>query len=257
MLLIRSLPKSASFDESQTALDVVRTKRAKQLMIEKSGGGGGGQSRQAPVSGGARTTKSGLSGERVVGCADLVTEKVMRSKTPTPHHSRPVTPVTSAVSPGHLTMLSPETALPPPPSPPCTCGKVLGDMGPPPGEQDWTDNHSVDSKGTLESRRSQGYVSMNSASSYLIDATGADPVLVPPNVQYLDQYPDNAPMFGYPVDSGLMSHSMTSDRAPLCSSAPVTRDSRLRSHHDSLNKSIIKKVSGFVVINTRTGRNLV
>ena len=64
-------------------------------------------------------------------------------------------------------MLSPETALPPPPSPPCTCGKVLADMGPPPTVDEW-DNHSIDSKGTLESRRSQGYVSMTSASTYLI-----------------------------------------------------------------------------------------
>ena len=87
----------------------------------------------------------------------------MRSKTPTPHHSRPVTPQRS---PGHMShslhghtainniptpqdvniMLSPETALPPPPSPPCTCGKVLGDMGPPPAVDEW-DNHSIDSKG--------------------------------------------------------------------------------------------------------------
>ena len=71
-----------------------------------------------------------------------------RSKTPTPHHSRPVTPQRS---PSHMShslhahtinghtsvnghtaltsqdvsiMLSPETALPPPPSPPCACGKV-------------------------------------------------------------------------------------------------------------------------------------
>ena len=32
--------------------------------------------------------------------------------------------------------------------------------------------------GTLESRRSQGYVSMGSSSTYMIDATGADPVLL-------------------------------------------------------------------------------
>ena len=67
--------------------------------------------------------------------------------------------------------------------------------------------------GTLESRRSQGYVSMTSASTYLIDATGADPVLVPGHEmngrlqQYRDQYPDPPPVFGYPVDGGLMSHS--------------------------------------------------
>ena len=76
----------------------------------------------------------------------------------------------------------------------------------------------MDSKGTLESRRSQGYVSMTSASTYLIDATGADPVLVQAEMNgrpgYRDSYPDGQ-MFGYPVDGGLMSH-MTSDRIPLC-----------------------------------------
>ena len=224
------------------------------MLVEKNA-----VSRHPPVSGGARTTKSGLSGdrperERTVGCADMVTEKVIRSKTPTPHHSRPVTPVSLGrvtTSPGHnVAMLSPETVLPPPPSPPCTCGKVLGDMGPAP-DHDWTDNHSIDSKGTLESRRSQGYVSMNSASTYLIDATGADPVLVTPAVTYRDQYQDSGPMFGYPVEGGLMSHSglNVSDRAPLCA-PPMTRSrSRWCETHMkencgcSLNKSIIKKVS--------------
>ena len=88
---IRSLPKSASFDETQTqtALDVVRTKRAKQLLNEKV------TRQSSTMSVSARTTKSGLSGdyerERTVGCADMVAEKV-KSKTPTPHHSRPTTP---------------------------------------------------------------------------------------------------------------------------------------------------------------------
>ena len=92
--ITRSLPKSASFDETQTqtALDVVRTKRAKQLLNEKV------TRQSSTMSGSARTTKSGLSGdyerERTVGCADMVAEKV-RSKTPTPHHSRPTTPLMS------------------------------------------------------------------------------------------------------------------------------------------------------------------
>ena len=301
---LRSLPKSASFDETQTALDVVRTKRAKQHLLEKSGSRGGGGQGQGEARGGARTTKSGLSGERerTVGCTDLVqlastSEKEVRrerrSKTPTPHNSRPVTP--SHVSPGHVPhvpphnhiaappipphghshhsghhhpevsiMLSPETALPPPPSPPCTCGKVLGDMGPPPAVDEW-DNHSIDSKGTLGSRRSQGYVSMTSASTYLIDATGADPVLVPgggaevvmngrANGGYRDpgypQGPDmshqhNGHMFGYPVEGGgLMSHS---DMAPLCGAPPVQTAVRNRPRPDP----IIKKVSCLYCI-TRT-----
>ena len=287
------MPKSASFDETQTALDVVRTKRAKQHLLEKSGsrGGGGGQG-QETRSGGARTTKSGLSGERerTVGCGDLVSiggtmekeaRRERRSKTPTPHNSRPVTP--SHVSPGHVShvpppipphghshhpghhhpevsiMLSPETALPPPPSPPCTCGKVLGDMGPPPAVDEW-DNHSIDSKGTLGSRRSQGYVSMTSASTYLIDATGADPVLVPGGggqevvmngrgAGYREPgYPPgadiqhNGHMFGYPVEGGgLMSH-MTSDMAPLCGPPPSQSAVRSRPRPDP----IIKKVGRVV-----------
>ena len=57
--------------------------------------------------------------------------------------------------------ISPDSSVPPPPSPPCTCGKVLGDMGPPPPPDPW-DSQSIDSritatsKGTVESRRSQG-----------------------------------------------------------------------------------------------------
>ena len=275
---LRSLPKSASFDETQTALDVVRTKRAKQHLLEKTGSRGGGG--QAEVRAGARTTKSGLSGERerTVGCTDIVDKEARRerrSKTPTPHNSRPVTP--SHVSPSHVPhnhvaappvpphghhsghhqpevsiMLSPETALPPPPSPPCTCGKVLGDMGPPPSDE-W-DNHSIDSKGTLGSRRSQGYVSMTSASTYLIDATGADPVLVPgggaevvmngrANGGYRDPgYPShqhNGHMFGYPVEGGgLMSH-MTSDMTPLVGGPQVQTAVRSRPRPDP----IIKKVT--------------
>jgi len=151
-------------------------------------------------------------------------------------------------------MLSPETALPPPPSPPCTCGKVLGDMGPPPSDE-W-DNHSIDSKGTLGSRRSQGYVSMTSASTYLIDATGADPVLVPgggaevvmngrANGGYRDPgYPShqhNGHMFGYPVEGGgLMSH-MTSDMTPLVGGPQVQTAVRSRPRPDP----IIKKTSSF------------
>ena len=235
-LYFRSLPKSASFDESQSALDVVRTKRAKQQLSEKV-------SRQQQQAATARTTKSGLSGdrERTVGCSDLVAgvaelskEKVAgRSRTPTPHPSRPVTPVAPPQEPASL-LLSPETALPPPPSPPCTCGKVLGDMGPPP-DTDW-DRHSVDSKGTLGSRRSQvefsnldidvipllqGYVSMTSASTYLIDATGADPVVVQgaappplypreprPEPGYPGPGPGHDPYHnGYALDGGLASHA--------------------------------------------------
>ena len=64
----RPMPKSASFDDSQTALDVVRTKRAKQLLTEKS-------STKFPTT--TRTTKSGLSVERTVGCADLVDLEVL------------------------------------------------------------------------------------------------------------------------------------------------------------------------------------
>ena len=239
-LYFRSLPKSASFDESQSALDVVRTKRAKQQLSEKV-------SRQQQQAATARTTKSGLSGdrERTVGCSDIVAgvaelskEKVARagSRTPTPHPSRPVTPVAPPQDPAPSLLLSPETALPPPPSPPCTCGKVLGDMGPPP-DTDW-DRHSVDSKGTLGSRRSQvysspiltsvythvtllqGYVSMTSASTYLIDATGADPVVVqgaaPPPLYPRPEpgYPAPAPgpghdpyHNGYALDGGLASHA--------------------------------------------------
>ena len=291
---LRSLPKSSSFDETQTALDVVRTKRAKQHLLEKTGSRSSGG--QGEVRASARTTKSGLSGERerTVGCTDIVqltstsekdVRRERRSKTPTPHSSRPVTP--SHVSPGHVPhvpphnhvtappipphshshhsghhqpevsiMLSPETALPPPPSPPCTCGKVLGDMGPPPSDE-W-DNHSIDSKGTLGSRRSQGYVSMTSASTYLIDATGADPVLVPgggaevvmngrANGGYRDPgYPPdmgphqhNGHMFGYPVEGGgLMSH-MTSDLAPLVGGPQVQTAVRSRPRPDP----IIKKVT--------------
>ena len=60
-------------------------------------------------------------------------------------HSRP--------SSAELQLLSPETVLPPPPSPPCTCGKVLADMGPAPllEPPDW-DSHSIDSRFTEESK---------------------------------------------------------------------------------------------------------
>ena len=105
-------------------------------------------------------------------------------------------------------------------------------MGPPPPQLEEWDSHSIDSKATLESRRSQGYVSMTSASTYLIDATGADPVLVQAEMNgrpgYRDSYPDGGQVFGYPVEGGLMSH-MTSDRIPLTSNpnltgpAPLTR----------------------------------
>ena len=69
----RSLPKSASFDDSQTALDVVRNKRAKQMSTEKVPRQSS-HSSQAPST--SRTTKSGLSQERTVGCADIVADKV-------------------------------------------------------------------------------------------------------------------------------------------------------------------------------------
>ena len=44
-----------------------------------------------------------------------------------------------------LHVLSPDSSVPPPPSPPCTCGKVLGDMGPPPPPDPW-DSQSIDSR---------------------------------------------------------------------------------------------------------------
>ena len=222
----RHLPKSASFSppngETQTALDVVRTKRAKQIFAEKS-------NPKFPN----RLPKT--ANEPPV-CQILVEQ----TQDPTPHQSVPSSP---QASPGglvhqhttHQEMLSPETALPPPPSPPCTCGKVLGDMGPPPVVEEW-DNQSMDShftaesKGTLESRRSQGYVSMNSTSTYLIDATGADPVLVPAEMDSRASFVDSyqpceqgvGPMFGYPMqgnmDSGMMRDHLPhhSDRIPLC-----------------------------------------
>ena len=85
---------------------------------------------------------------------------VEQTQDPTPHQSIPSSPQASPnqmAHPAHPEMLLPETVLPPPPSPPCTCGKVLGDMGPPPDVEEW-DNQSIDShftaesKGTLESR---------------------------------------------------------------------------------------------------------
>jgi len=234
----RHLPKSASFsppnDETQTALDVVRTKRAKQLLSEKS-------SQKFP-------TRLPKSSEPPV-CQILVEQ----TQEPTPHQSIPSSP---QASPNHLThaqpgphqdMLSPETVLPPPPSPPCTCGKVLGDMGPPPAVEEW-DNQSIDShftaesKGTLESRRSQGYVSMTSASTYLIDATGTDPILVPADMDtrasFIDSYQacDPGQMFGYPmqnsVDSAMMRDHMThvSDRIPLCDHPGISDRTSLFGH---------------------------
>lgn len=236
----KNLPKSASFSppngENQTALDVVRTKRAKQLFAEKSVS-------KFPT----RLPKT--SGDPPV-CQILVEQ----TKDPTPHQSIPSSPQTSPVQlthPPHQEMLSPETALPPPPSPPCTCGKVLGDMGPPPVVEEW-DNQSIDShftaesKGTLESRRSQGYVSMNSTSTYLIDATGTDPVLVPadmdPRSSFLDPYqscdPGNGHLYGYPMQNGIDSTMMRdhppmhSDRMPLCDHPGLTDRTSLFGHNN-------------------------
>ena len=214
------LPKSASFSpptgENQTALDVVRTKRAKQLFTEKSVA-------KFP----AQLPKTGTDPPV---CQILVEQ----TKDPTPHQSIPSSPQASPAlpcHPAHPELLSPETVLPPPPSPPCTCGKVLGDMGPPPAVEEW-DNQSIDShftaesKGTLESRRSQGYVSMNSTSTYLIDATGTDPVLVPAELDrrpsFIDPYQgcEGGTMYGYPgMQNGLDMRDhlpLHSDRIPLC-----------------------------------------
>ena len=103
-------------------------------------------------------------------------------------------------------------------------------MGPEPllEPPDW-DTHSMESRyteeskvgfdnapphacnGTLESRRSQGYVSMGSSSTYMIDATGADPILL-----HGSDFPDHgyrngstAPLlYGYPGTDGDRSVSL-------------------------------------------------
>ena len=72
---------------------------------------------------------------------------------------------------------------------------------------------------------------MTSASTYLIDATGADPVLVQAEMNgrpagYRDSYPDSGQVFGYPVEGGLMSH-MTGDRVPLCQGNMVATNPNL------------------------------
>eukprot|EP00090_Calanus_glacialis_P008674 TRINITY_DN17031_c0_g1_i2.p1 TRINITY_DN17031_c0_g1~~TRINITY_DN17031_c0_g1_i2.p1 ORF type:complete len:1005 (+),score=154.48 TRINITY_DN17031_c0_g1_i2:450-3464(+) len=248
----RHLPKSASFSppngDTQTALDVVRTKRAKQLFAEKS-------ISKFPT----RLTKAATDPPV---CQILVEQ----TQVPTPHQSIPSSPQASPnqmAHPAHPEMLSPETVLPPPPSPPCTCGKVLGDMGPPPAVEEW-DNQSIDShftaesKGTLESRRSQGYASMNSTSTYLIDATGTDPVLVPaemdPRASFIDSYqpcdPGPGPMFGYPmqnsVDSAMMRDHMPhhSDRIPLCDHPGLSDRTSLFGHNNLANNPQIPSHPG-------------
>ena len=104
-----------------------------------------------------------------------------------------------------------------------TESNVAGEMGPEPllEPPDW-DTQSMESRyteeskvgfdpqhaacnGTLESRRSQGYASMGSSSTYMIDATGADPVLL-----HGSDFPDQcyrngstAPLlYGYPTTDG-------------------------------------------------------
>ena len=248
----RHLPKSASFSppngETQTALDVVRTKRAKQLFAEKS-------ISKFPT----RLTKAATDPPV---CEILVEQ----TQDPTPHQSIPSSPQASPnqmAHPAHPEMLSPETVLPPPPSPPCTCGKVLGDMGPPPAVEEW-DNQSIDShftaesKGTLESRRSQGYASMNSTSTYLIDATGTDPVLFPaemdPQASFIESYqpcdPSPGPMFGYPmqnsVDSAMMREHMPhhSDRIPLCDHPGLSDRTSLFGHNNLANNPQIPSHPG-------------
>ena len=122
-------------------------------------------------------------------------------------------------------------------------------MGPPPAVEEW-DNQSIDShftaesKGTLESRRSQGYVSMTSASTYLIDATGTDPVLVPAEMDtrasFIDSYNPCEPgqMFGYPmqtsVDSAMMRDHIPhlSDRIPLCDHPGLSDRTSLFGHQN-------------------------
>ena len=155
--------------DKQTALEVVRHKRAKQLQPEKTS--------KNPSKVGQQKYESG---EGLDTSPQKLSQPLLPPLPPVPHthptHCHPSIPV-------HV--LSPDSSVPPPPSPPCTCGKVLGDMGPPPPASDPWDSQSIDShltgesKGTLESRRSQGYISMTSASTYLIDATGADPVILP------------------------------------------------------------------------------
>ena len=74
--------------------------------------------------------------------------------------------------------------------------------------------------GTLESRRSQGYASMGSSSTYMIDATGADPVLL-----HGSDFPDQcyrngstAPLlYGYPGTDGDRSALV---RLPDCRECP-------------------------------------
>ena len=104
-----------------------------------------------------------------------------------------------------------------------TESNVAGEMGPEPllEPPDW-DTQSMESRyteeskvgfdpqhaacnGTLESRRSQGYASMGSSSTYMIDATGTDPVLL-----HGSDFPDQcyrngstAPLlYGYPPTDG-------------------------------------------------------
>jgi hypothetical protein len=136
------------------------------------------------------------------------------SKAPSPLPPLPPPPLPPPLPHHHL--LSPDSTLPPPPSPPCTCGKVLADMGPPP---DWDRRASLEScftaasasdgkggggGGTLDSGRwSQGYVSMTSAaaSTYLIDATGAEPILMPAHPD-LYCYPPEASQAPPPCSNG-------------------------------------------------------
>ena len=200
--IFRFLPKSKSFSDDcmevgdmPSALDVVRTKRAKQQLAEKV--------IKVPPRVGQPARSESRAGQtphhepRGLG-------QTSRSESRLGQTLTAEVPASPHAHPAHA--MSPEVSLPPPPSPPCTCGKVLGDMGPPPPPDHHWDAQSIDShvtaesKGTIESRRSQGYVSMTSASTYLIDATGADPVLLPADMYHYGQpgYQPPPPTSGYP-----------------------------------------------------------
>ena len=146
-------------------------------------------------------------------------------------------------SSSQLQLLSPETVLPPPPSPPCTCGKMLGEMGPPPLLQppDW-DTQSNDSRyteesklgfeagppphGSSEGRKSRNFSSLAAGSTYMIDATGADPVLLQ-GQDLAEHYRSGSAghqMFGY---SGLERQGReVEERTPLCDYPGEGREGR-------------------------------
>jgi hypothetical protein len=215
--------------DSLRALEVVRTKRAKQQMQQQ-------QPPPPPEQPHHYTSNSRLKYSSAVHSpspTQLPLPPPMTGKV----DARVVQPPSKAPSPlpplPPPPLLSPESMLilPPPPSPPCTCGKVLTDMGPPPPNS-WDDVDEVDHmsggrsgrRASLDScfttatttgsesqrggggsigatldhsgRRSQGYPSslLGSAANsttYLIDATGADPILLPAHELY-NSYPGAA-----------------------------------------------------------------